>query len=104
MTTNSHAEWTAQQIVNAFPYEEAPRFLIRDGWMEFLGRTAAMRRQDAALEGKEGAILWVASASNGQKLAQYHLQSLPVWDGMAAAGGRLYMTMVDGRVVCWNSQ
>ena len=29
-TTNPHAEWTAQQIINAFPYEEAPRFLIRD--------------------------------------------------------------------------
>ena len=30
ITTNSYAEWTAQQIINAFPYEEAPRFLIRD--------------------------------------------------------------------------
>jgi putative transposase len=30
ITTNPHAEWTAQQIVQAFPYEEAPRFLIRD--------------------------------------------------------------------------
>jgi len=30
VTTNPSAEWTAQQIVNAFPYEEAPRFLIRD--------------------------------------------------------------------------
>ena len=30
ITTNPHAEWTAQQIINAFPYEEAPRFLIRD--------------------------------------------------------------------------
>jgi putative transposase len=30
VTTNPHAEWTAQQIVNAFPYEEQPRFLIRD--------------------------------------------------------------------------
>ena len=29
--TNPYAEWTAQQIINAFPYEEAPRFLIRDG-------------------------------------------------------------------------
>jgi transposase InsO family protein len=24
------AQWTAQQIVNAFPYEEAPRYLLRD--------------------------------------------------------------------------
>ena len=30
ITTNPHAEWTAQQIINAFPYEETPRFLIRD--------------------------------------------------------------------------
>ena len=30
VTTNPHAEWTAQQIVNAFPFDEAPRFLIRD--------------------------------------------------------------------------
>jgi len=30
VTTNPSTEWTAQQIVNAFPYEEAPRFLIRD--------------------------------------------------------------------------
>ena len=30
VTTNPSAEWTAQQIVNAFPYEEAPRFLVRD--------------------------------------------------------------------------
>jgi len=30
ITTNPYAQWTAQQIINAFPYEEAPRFLIRD--------------------------------------------------------------------------
>ena len=30
VTTNPYAEWTAQQIINAFPYETAPRFLIRD--------------------------------------------------------------------------
>ena len=30
ITTNPYAKWTAQQIINAFPYEEAPRFLLRD--------------------------------------------------------------------------
>jgi putative transposase len=30
ITTNPHAEWTAQQIISAFPYDEALRFLIRD--------------------------------------------------------------------------
>jgi putative transposase len=30
ITEHPTARWTAQQIVNAFPYDEAPRFLIRD--------------------------------------------------------------------------
>jgi len=30
VTTNSTAQWTAQQTVEAFPFEEAPRFLLRD--------------------------------------------------------------------------
>ncbi len=30
VTDHPYAEWAAQQIVNAFPYEEAPRFLLRD--------------------------------------------------------------------------
>ena len=30
VTSNPCAEWTAQQIVNAFPFDKAPRFLIRD--------------------------------------------------------------------------
>ena len=30
VTANPYAQWTAQQIINAFPYEEAPRFLLRD--------------------------------------------------------------------------
>jgi len=30
ITTNPYAEWTAQQIVESFPFDETPRFLIRD--------------------------------------------------------------------------
>jgi len=30
ITTNPTAEWTAQQIVNAFPWDEASRLLLRD--------------------------------------------------------------------------
>ena len=30
VTAHPTARWTAQQIVEAFPYDEAPRFLIRD--------------------------------------------------------------------------
>jgi len=30
VTTSPTAQWTAQQIVEAFPFEQAPRFLLRD--------------------------------------------------------------------------
>jgi len=30
ITTNPTARWTARQITQAFPYDRAPRFLLRD--------------------------------------------------------------------------
>jgi hypothetical protein len=54
----------------------------------------------AAIEGKLGARLWAVSAKNGEKLAEQKLDSLPVFDGMASAGGRLYISTIDGQVRC----
>jgi len=53
-----------------------------------------------AYEGRMGGILWAASASTGEKLAQYTLDAPPAWDGLAAAKGRLFLSLADGRVVC----
>jgi len=61
---------------------------------------AKLGEQEAALEGQKGTLLWAMSASDGKKLAEYELESVPVWDGMAAANGRLYLVMRDGRVLC----
>jgi outer membrane protein assembly factor BamB len=57
-------------------------------------------KYEAAHAGKLGGVLWVASASDGKKLAQYKLDGAPSWDGMAAAGGRLYVATADGKVLC----
>jgi len=54
----------------------------------------------AAFEARKGAQLVAISAENGEKLAEYELESVPVWDGMAAANGRLYLTMKNGQVLC----
>ncbi len=59
-----------------------------------------LRRQSAALEGQEGSLLYVVSASDGSQLAQYKLESIPVWDGMVAANGRIYLSTKSGHVVC----
>ena len=55
----------------------------------------------AAFEGRRGAKLWVVSVRDGKRLAEYELDSLPVFDGMAAANGRLYVSTKDGSVTCF---
>ena len=51
-------------------------------------------------EKDEGAIVMAVSASDGSELAQCRLESSPVFDGMAAAYGRLYISTEDGAVLC----
>jgi len=66
------------------------------------GTPVAFPRDDLAkaYEGRMGGILWVASASTGEKLAQYTLDAPPAWDGLAAANGLLFLSLADGRVIC----
>ena len=61
---------------------------------------ATLKRQAEALEGRHGGQLWALSKSDGKVLARYALDTIPVFDGLAAAGGRLYLTTVNGRVLC----
>ncbi len=56
--------------------------------------------QAAALEGRKGAVLWAVSAADGEKLAEHPLDAPPVFDGLAAAAGRLYMSTQNGALVC----
>jgi len=46
------------------------------------------------------AVLIAISAYDGTELARYRLDSTPVFDGMAAAYGRLYVSMEDGNLLC----
>jgi len=57
-----------------------------------------------AYEGRMGGSLWAASATTGEKLAQYTLDAPPAWDSLAAANGLLFISLADGRVVCMGSQ
>jgi hypothetical protein len=61
----------------------------------------SLSEQAAALAGEKGALLLAVSAADGRELAQYDIASSPVFDGMAAAAGRLYMATVNGKVLCF---
>jgi len=59
-----------------------------------------LQRQAEALEGRYGGRLWVVSKADGRPVARYNLDSPPVFDGMAAAAGRLFLSTLDGSVLC----
>jgi hypothetical protein len=57
----------------------------------------------AAFEGRRGASLQVFAASDGTLLKSYPLSSLPAFDGLSAAGRRLYLATRDGRLICFGA-
>jgi hypothetical protein len=61
---------------------------------------AKLAEQDASLLGQRGGLLWAVSTQDGAKLGELRLSTPPAWDGMAAAGGRIYITLADGSVRC----
>jgi outer membrane protein assembly factor BamB len=76
--------------------EEEAFFALDDA--EVLTKLA---EQSELLRGKDGSRLWAVSARNGKRLSELRLDSLPVWDGMIAADGKLYMATTNGEVVCF---
>ncbi|HIE53397.1 MAG TPA: hypothetical protein EYP85_16715 [Armatimonadetes bacterium] len=54
-----------------------------------------------AFEGRKGGLLWTFAAESGEKIGEYRLDSPPVFNGLAAARGRLYLSTVDGQVLCF---
>jgi outer membrane protein assembly factor BamB len=54
----------------------------------------------ASWNGERGGILYAAAAADGQELAQIKIPAPTVFDGMAAANGRLFLSLQDGSVIC----
>jgi len=59
-----------------------------------------LREQTEALEGKRGGILQIHDKATGKVKSSLDLDTIPVFDGMISYQGRLYLSMVDGTVVC----
>jgi hypothetical protein len=50
-------------------------------------------------EGHGPAVLWTIDPDTGETLAEMKLGAPPVWDGMSAAGGRLFIACEDGTII-----
>jgi hypothetical protein len=83
-----------------------PRAMLKSGDMLFLGVMPTDIPADdphAAYDGRLDGSLWVCSEKDGSKLAEYALPAPVNWDGIAAAGRCLYLSMANGRLICMAS-
>jgi hypothetical protein len=81
-----------------------PRAMLVAGHRLVLGVMPKQIPKDdphAAYEGRLGGALWVCSAGDGSKQTQLELPCPVVWDGMAAANGRLLVSLENGTLACF---
>jgi len=57
-----------------------------------------------AFEGRKGGLLYVIDSATGERLASHTLPSPPVFNGAAAANGRLYLAAEDGSITCFGKR
>ena len=57
-----------------------------------------------AFEGRKGGVLYVINAATGQRLAEQALPSPPVFNGAAAARGRLFLSAENGELASYGKQ
>jgi hypothetical protein len=58
----------------------------------------------AAFRGEQDSTLWAVSPETGAKVAEYKLDHPPVFDGLIAAQGKVFLADAKGRVICWQGR
>jgi outer membrane protein assembly factor BamB len=76
--------------------------LVTDNHLVVAGLPDVVDPEDplGAFEGRRGGVLCIFDKTTGREISQQTLPSPPVFNGLAAARGRLFVTMQDGAVAC----
>jgi hypothetical protein len=65
---------------------------------------AQLAEQAERFTGINGGVLWIVDRKTGEKVSELKLDTIPVFDGFSAAQERLYMSTVDGRLICFEGK
>jgi len=71
--------------------------------MAMAGKTLLLAGPPDAVE-PTGGLIWAVALADGKKLAEVRMDAPPVFDGLAAANGRLYVSTRDGRLRCYGAR
>ena len=94
------SKWTAPMTVR-------PRAMLKSGDNLYMGTMPIQTLPGdpyAAFEGRMGGMITIVSAKDGKQVAEYKLAAPVVWDGMAAANGRLFVSTETGTVQCFGKK
>jgi outer membrane protein assembly factor BamB len=65
------------------------------------GPIGSIEESPEAYHGTMGSCLWAVDCKTGEKRTEYELPCRPVFDGMVAADGRIYVSLANGEIQCW---
>ncbi|MEA3226097.1 MAG: hypothetical protein U9Q07_09115, partial [Planctomycetota bacterium] len=67
------------------------------------GILAYLNEEDslASFKGQKGVMLRVVSTADGGTVSEQKLDAMPVFDGMSAARGRVFVSLRNGQIQCW---
>jgi len=57
--------------------------------------------QQEHAEGKHGSLLKVFDKMTGKEISSIEIDDMPTWEGMITARGNIFMTTVNGRILCF---
>lgn len=84
----------------------AQGMVLARGHLYIVGPPDLAGEQEAyeAMIGLRGSVFRVVSTSDGETLAEIEMDEAPVFDGLIAAGRRLYMSTLEGTVICLGAE
>jgi hypothetical protein len=74
---------------------------LADNVLFVAGRKGDIEESIKSFKGQQGSSLWTVSLDNGAKLAEILLDQPPVFDGLSAANGNVFLANTYGQVICW---
>ncbi len=92
--------WATRIAVRPTAMALGEKTLLLGGWPDELVEGDSWGDPWAAYEGRRGGRLLTVSVADGSVMAETTLPSPPVLDGIAVAGGRIYVATADGRLLC----
>ena len=90
-------KWEAQLPLRTRAMVLAGEHLLLAGWPDKVPESDPY----GAFEGRLGGELRVISTQDGSEKTYHALKVPPVFDGLIAADGKLFMSLTDGTVCCW---